>query len=99
MLGGEKTHTQSLDLSCLRPADFTPSFSVLLKPTTGKEPNFLIPDLPTTNNPLFAFIRDTKIKTVEPTVALPCPASSVTHLGCTLSDAGASHVGDGSRLL
>lgn len=86
------THTQSWDLGCLPPADFTPSFPVILKPTTGKEQSFLIPNLPATTNLPFVLIRDTKIKTVEPTVALPHPAPSVTYLGRTLSDAGASHV-------
>lgn len=74
-------------------------FPVILKPTTGKEQSFLIPNLPATNNLPFMFIRDPKIKTVESTVALMHTAPSVTHLGRTLSDAGASHVGDVSRVL
>lgn len=90
LLGGEKT--QSWGSGGLPPADFTPSFPVILKPTTGKEQSFLIPKLPATNTSPFVFIRDTKIKTVESTVALGHTAASVTHLGRTLSDAGASHV-------
>lgn len=73
-----------------------PSFPVILKPTTGKEQSFLTPNSPATSNLSFVFTRDPKIKPVE---SNRCKDPSVTHLSRTLSDAGASHVGDVSRVL